>query len=188
MKSSHRNLKPIVLAGLFSVLFSIPLYAQTALRLEELLEKPDLAWSDAVIFVLEASETEINDDSTELSDPIDAFNFALEQKWLPKYIEPDDPAKLDGIALLLMRSFGMKGGLFYSISKSPHHAYRELTYKGIIRGEADPSMSVSGQQLLLMVSRLLSIKEKEAEEEAVREKAAEGKTANENEAGEEIDQ
>ncbi len=58
-----------------------------------------------------------------------------------------------------MRSFDLKGGIFFSLTKSPHHAYRELVYRGIIRGKADPDMPVSGRDLLLMINRILAVKE-----------------------------
>ena len=148
--------KKIVIMGLFSGFFMVlpfRLSAQTAVKLETLLNETALSWSTAAVFVLEASDTGA------YSDPSEAFSFAQEHKWLPKNVSPEDSARLNGIALLLMRSFDQKGGLFYSIAKSPHHAYRELAYKGVIRGKADPDMSVSGQELLLMIGRLLDQKE-----------------------------
>jgi len=142
------------LAFLFFIAFA-PLYSQTAARLETLLEKPAITWSDAAAFVLEASDTAV-------SNPADAFRYAMEHQWLPKNAAIDDTVRLNGISLLLMRSFNMKGGIFFNLFKSPHHAYRELVYRGVIRSETDPDMAVSGQQMLLMVSRLLAIKERTA--------------------------
>jgi len=60
-----------------------------------------------------------------------------------------------------MKSFKIKGGIHYTISNNPHYAYRELVYKEIIQGRADPGMKVSGDQLLFMIGRLLSSQEKE---------------------------
>jgi len=131
--------------------FIQPLFGQTAAKLEALFETPRLTWSEAAAFILEASDTESTGQAP--------FHFTAEQKWLPKNASPDDAARLNGIALLLMQSFELKGGIFYRISKSPHHAYRELVYKNVIRGDTDPDMPVSGPQLLLIVSRILSIKE-----------------------------
>ena len=126
-----------------------PLFSQTADKLEALLNDPELNWSMAAAFVFEAADL----------DPEGSFRLAAEQKWLPKNVSSGDTARLNGIALLLMRSFDIKGGIFYSITKSPHHAYRELVYKNIIRGNTDPDMPVSGQQLLLLVNRILAMKE-----------------------------
>ena len=140
------------LAGfLLLLLFSMPLSAQTADKLETLLEKPVISWPDAAIFVLEASER------AEISDPAEAFNFVMEQKWLPKKAQMGDNARLNGLALLLMRAFDIKGGIMYSIAKSPHFAYRELVYREIIQGKTDPGMAVSGDDFLFILSRVLSM-------------------------------
>jgi hypothetical protein len=137
--------------------FTVPLSAQTAAGLEALLNEQALTWSATAAFVLEASG------SADSINSEDAFLFAAEREWLPKNAAADDAATLNGVALLLMRSFDLKGGIFYSLFKSPHHAYRELVYKGLIRGDADPEMTVSGRQLLLIVSRILSVKEENEE-------------------------
>jgi len=132
--------------------FTVPLFSQTAVKLEALLNEPELKWSEAAAFILEAAD--LNKTS-----PEESFRFAAEQKWLPKNLKADGKARLNGVALLLMQSFDIKGGIFYRISKSSHHAYRELVYKNIIRGNIDPDMPVSGQQLLLIVNRILAMKE-----------------------------
>ena len=163
MLDFHGRMRPVVLAGIFIILLSAPAHAQTAARLETLLNKTVVSWSDAAVFILEASDAAADGNQQDLSDPLDAFNFAADKKWLPKNAASGDTARLNGVALLLMRSFDLKGGIVYSIAKSPHHAYRELVYKGIIRGGTDPDMPVSGQQLLLMISKLLSVKEKAEE-------------------------
>jgi len=141
--------------GLF---LSAPLFAQTAEKLEALLNERALNWSQAAAFILEAS-LEPAEEPAEISDPEDAFSFAAGNNWLPKDAAPEDPARLNGVALLLMKSFDIKGGIFYRAFNGPHHAYRELVYKKIIRGNTDPDMPVSGQQLLLMLSRILSLQE-----------------------------
>jgi len=141
-----------VVVLLFVLLFSAPLFGQTAEKLEVLLNEPELSWSQAAAFIIEAADLNT-------ADPESAFRFAVEEKWLSKKLAPDGAARLNGIALLLMRSFDLKGGIFYSISKSPHHAYRELVYKNVIRGNTDPDMPVSGRELLMIVSRILTLKE-----------------------------
>ena len=146
-------------AVLFSVPFSVPLFAQAGARLQALLNQDAISWSDAAYFVLQSSEPDGYNSMQGASDPSAAFGFAAEQKWLPNGAAPGDTVPLNGVALLLMRSFDLKGGIFYSITKSPHHAYRELVSMEVIRGRTDPDMHVSGQQLLLLTNRLLSKRE-----------------------------
>jgi len=125
--------------------------AQTHAEMESLLGSPTVTYAQAARFVLEASEAAV------ISDTLEAFRFAFERNWLPAGASPGSPARLDGISLLLMRSFSIKGGLFYSIFRNPHYAYRELVYLNIIQGRADPHTAVSGSQLLFIIGRALTV-------------------------------
>jgi hypothetical protein len=148
-----KNYVPLLLLG---ILCAGSLSAQsTAAEIETLLETKAVTYAQAARFLLEASET------LTTSDPGEAFRHAQERNWLPKNALPDDSARLDAVSLLLMQSFGIKGGILYSITKAPHYAYRELSYGGAIQGRADPAMDVSGERLLFITSRILSQQEKE---------------------------
>jgi hypothetical protein len=140
-------------AVIFFGILCFPLFAQTAAELEELLKTQAVNYGQAARFALEAAN------AANLKDHQAAYSFAAERAWLPKKVQAGDAARLDGISLLLMCSFNVKGGLMYSITKSPHFAYNELIYKDVIQGAADPSMTVSGEQLLFMINRLLSLYE-----------------------------
>ena len=139
--------KILFLAALV-LLLTAPVYSQTAVKLEALMNEKAVTWTQAAAFVLEAADIEA-------ANAEDAFKLAAERKWLPANAKADGKASLNGTALLLMKAFDIKGGIFYSISKSPHHAYRELVYKEVIRG-TDPDANVSGPELLLMIGRILS--------------------------------
>jgi len=128
---------------------ALPVGAQTAVEIERLLETPAVHYGEAARFVLEAA------DVSHFLSPMQAFEYAKQQKWLPHNATASGQAKLSGISLLIMRSFGIKGGLFYSITKSSHHAYRELVYQDVIQGRSDPAMAVSGSELLFMVNRVI---------------------------------
>jgi outer membrane protein OmpA-like peptidoglycan-associated protein len=45
----------------------------------------------------------------------------------------------------------------YSFFQNPHYAYRELVHRDVIQGRTYPGMTVSGEMLLFMVSRIFSI-------------------------------
>jgi len=144
---------PVIVLVFFCTNF---LFAQeTAEEIESLLSKDVITYAAAARFLLEASDTFVT------SDVHEAFRYATQQKWLPKKIAENDAARLDGVSLLIMRSFGMKGGIMYSIIKGPHYSYRELKSKNIIQGRADPATLVSGERLLFLTSKVLSQKEKE---------------------------
>jgi len=122
----------------------------TAMEIETLLATETLSWAQASRFVLEAS-----DPATAFDDPIAAFNFAVELNWLPRNVGPNDKVRLDGISLLLMQSFGLQGGIFFTLTGSPHFAYRELEHMGILHGRISPRQIVSGETLLYLTGRVL---------------------------------
>jgi hypothetical protein len=139
---------------LASSIFAPRVFAQTAAELETLLYTDAINYGQAARFVLLAAD--IADTNTE-----DAFRYASEKNWLPAKAEKDAAAKLDGVSLLIMRAFDMKGGAFYTLMKTPHYAYRELLFQNVIQGRADPGMAVSGDLLLFVVNRALEQKEGE---------------------------
>ena len=136
----------------FCLLLILPvlLPAQTAAEIEELLNTKAVSYEQAARFLLEAA------DLSAPRTPPEAFQYAAERRWLPKKAVAGGEASLQGVSLLVMRSFNLKGGLFYSIFKNPHYAYRELVYQDVIQGRSDPQMAVSGETLLFIVNRVIS--------------------------------
>jgi len=151
-----KRFNTLFLAVLFFGLFSASLHAQTAAELEDLLRVQAVSYGQAARFVLAAA------DAASLQDLERAYAFAVERRWLPKKTAAADAARLNDVSLLLMQAFGVRGGMWYSLTKSPHHAYRELIYQDIIQGRADPEMIVSGNGLLFLINRLLSRQESAA--------------------------
>ena len=130
---------------------ALSVHAQSADWIEALLTKDSVTYADAALLVLQAADTPAAPTAAA------AFGYAAERNWLPKGAAADDAVRLSGLSLLVMRAFDMRGGLFYTLTKSPHHAYRELVYRNIIQGRADPMMPVSGDLLLFTVNRVLAI-------------------------------
>ena len=140
----------------FLLAFSVFLGAQTAEKLEIMLNTGAISYEQAAWLSLEAADVWDLSGSTESPDAYEAFVVAQEQQWLNAGIGSKDYARLDAVSLLLMRSFGLKGGMFYSLAQNPHYAYRELVYQEIIQGRTEPGMNVSGDMLVFMVNRILS--------------------------------
>jgi len=145
----------IVLCSLLFLLLPTFLFAQqsTAQEIETLLNASAVSYAQAARFVLEASGVIV------LSSQREVFDYAVQQNLLPKNVSADESVRLDRLSLLLMRSFDIKGGLFYTLFKTPHYAYRELAFLNIIQGRHDPGMIVTGERLLFYVSRILSQRE-----------------------------
>ena len=128
------------------------IFPQSAARLERLLEQDRVSYQDAALLVLEAA-----DHLDPGTSPEEAFNFAQAQGFLPGNVEADQTVDLRGLSLLIMQAFDIRGGVFYTLTGSRHHAYKELVYRSIIQGRASPLMPVSGDLLLFVVSRTLTV-------------------------------
>lgn len=132
------------------------LYAQSmAEEMETLLAIKELTYAQAARYTLLISE-EFNTNDEE-----EAFWYAASRNWLPHHATPDDIARLDAVALLIMRSFDLEGGFMYNIVKNSHYAFAELQAKDIIQGKADPFRGLSGERFLFYISRVLAYIEKE---------------------------
>jgi outer membrane protein OmpA-like peptidoglycan-associated protein len=128
-----------------------------AQEIETLLGTNAVTYAQAARFILDASN------SLTVSNHNEAFQYAKEQGWLPKNVSSDDTARLNGISQLLVKSFGLKGGIMYSITNAPHYAYRELIYRGIIQGRVTGAQTVSGEHLIFITGRLLGLMERAEE-------------------------
>jgi hypothetical protein len=143
---------------LFLLVICLPaalVFAQTAAEMENLIAVDSITYGQAAWFLLRAADIPAQSQQ-------EAFNYASQRKWLPKKVSHEDAARLDGVALLVMRSFGINGGNIYSMFQTPHYAYRELEYKNIIQGRTDPAMKVSGSYLLFIIGRVIEQQEAES--------------------------
>ena len=60
-----------------------------------------------------------------------------------------------------MNTWIKKGGLMYSITKSPRYAFREMQSLGLIDYQKYPNLSLSGKEALNIMSKCITIYEKE---------------------------
>jgi len=149
-----RGLKALGVAFCFLGAFfagSAPAAAQgAAAEIEALLASDAVTYAQAARFVLDAA------DAATFDDPAEAFGYAMERGWLPGNASQDAPARLDGVALLLMRSFGLPGGIMFTLTGSAHFAYREMEHMRFIHGRVSPRQRVSGEALLYLTGRVLA--------------------------------
>jgi hypothetical protein len=66
------------------------------------------------------------------------------------------------LSYLLMGAFDLKGSFLYRMFPGPRYAFRELSYRRIIAGGADPSRFVSGDYFLRILGNVLSLTGEEA--------------------------
>jgi hypothetical protein len=125
-----------------------------AAELDVLLASREVSYAQAARFILEAAEILPADPAGTAAES--AFALALEKGWIPKNAAPQAPARLEDVSLLVMGSFNLKGGLMYSLFRSPHFAYREMVYQQLLQGRNDPALHLSGERLLRIIGRVLS--------------------------------
>jgi hypothetical protein len=85
-----------------------------------------------------------------------AYRTAEENQWLSKKAAAEKSVTLGELSFLIMKSFNMKGGLFYTLFPGPRYSYRELTRLNLIPGRAYSSLTVSGERLLQILGGVLS--------------------------------
>jgi outer membrane protein OmpA-like peptidoglycan-associated protein len=159
MKAAIKEYRYIFVVFLLLISAFVP--AQTAQRIEELLEKETINYKEAAWIILEASGRFSLENTDVVSGPEKAYGYAEENGWLPGNITADTTATLEGVSLLIMHSFGIKGGIFCSVFKSPHYAYRELVYRGIIQGRVSPKTAVSGDMLIFNANQTIMRQEED---------------------------
>jgi hypothetical protein len=148
--------------SVFFLLLLLPglgLFAQTAAELDRLLETEAAGPGTAARFVLGSAGLLPKDLSGAAAEKA-ALLMAQEQGWLRKTAA--EHISLKETAFLVMNAFGLSGGALYSLAHNPRYAYRELLYRGLIQGRADPDFTVSGPRLLQIIERTMEyIEEKD---------------------------
>jgi hypothetical protein len=133
-----------IIIFILTVLFFVPqiLTAQTAAQLETVTASSAVTCSTAAQFVLEGEDG--------------AFEKAKSNGWLPKTARADEPINMGSLSFLLMKAYNLKGGFLYAIFPGPRYAFRAMVSESYIQSDSDPSMTVSGEDFLLILGRVLS--------------------------------
>lgn len=129
------------------------LRAQSNEVLDAVLAETSLSYGDAAYLVGTASGH-----LPESTAPTDA-GAALEQAGLGiPGLASTAPVTLGDLSYMLMRAFGMHGGIMYAVLPGPRYATRELAYRGVITGPAMPGMSLSGERALRIIEQVIHLK------------------------------
>jgi outer membrane protein OmpA-like peptidoglycan-associated protein len=138
--------KTITCAVFLTVFPAAFLRAQTAAELDALLETRSLSFAQAARFTLVMAAI-----LDERSPAGDAFVLARERGWLPEKAEAGGPIKMGELCFLVMKAFNIKGSFLYALFPGPRYAFRELVYRKLVTGRRDPSLKVTGEELLRML-------------------------------------
>ena len=126
--------------------------AQSNEFVDGLLAKRAVTLGQVSYLVLVAS-----DNLGEDADETRAFELMESMGWAPRGAAIGDEVSLSQYAYILMRAFGIKGGLMYSLMPGPRYAYRELLSLQVIQGRSDPAFRVDGSMAVRMLGRIFDV-------------------------------
>jgi hypothetical protein len=128
------------------------LAAQTAAELDGVLEARTVSGALGARFVLGAADL-LPAGLSGLPAQEAAWDAARARGWVRG--EPGGALRCRDAAFLVMNAFGFRGGLWYSLFRTPRYAYRELVYRKLLPGRADPDRLLSGEDLLRLLTAAL---------------------------------
>jgi hypothetical protein len=131
-------------------LIALPLFAQTAERLDAVLDAQRVSFAQAAALILPAS-------GLLPPDAGDADAFDMARAWLPRRAERDSPINMGELSHLVMRSFNLSGGFMYAFFPGPRYAYRALAWRRLLPPAPDPGRFLSGEELLYITGLVLSL-------------------------------
>jgi hypothetical protein len=140
LSDARRHLKKLILFAVFMGAAGF-LSAQTADDLDTILNTREITYSQAALFIFAAAQADGPIDGS-----VSAYNL----------ISADKIISLGEVSLLIMKSFGLKGGIVYTLFPNARHACRELVYLRIIQGRTDPGGHLNGREFLHILGRVLT--------------------------------
>jgi hypothetical protein len=135
---------------LAALLLPVPASAQTAEKLDAILDTERVSFAQAAAVILPAAG---------LLDPKagEVQAFAAAGSWLPRRAEQNSPITMGELSRLVMGSFNFTGGFMYALFPGPRYAYRSLAWRRLLPPNADPARFLTGEELLYITGRALSL-------------------------------
>ncbi len=123
--------------------------AQSADAVSAMIETPAVSFCQAAYFMAVYAV-----DSDAISEA-EALDFCIDAGLCSIPSDPEKLITLSELAGMCMRTFNLKGGIMYTITKSNHYAFREMQAKGFIAKNADPSATVTGSNALILITECI---------------------------------
>ncbi|RPJ09598.1 MAG: hypothetical protein EHM28_01085 [Spirochaetaceae bacterium] len=129
------------------------IFAQSNDTIDQLLAEQKATYGKSVLMVLSASN------AVPITSTIDAAMKKLEEsKWIIGK-KAEDPITLGELSFIMMKAFNLSGGVMYAIAPGPRYACREFEFRGFILRNAAPDRSVTGEEVVQMLGKVLSQQE-----------------------------
>jgi len=143
-------MKKLILAVF--ILAAVVAWGQTASFVDQVLSQNRARYGDTAYLVLAAAGV-IPDTAT----ADEAVAYVAKAGWA-KDPSAAGPTDLGQFSYLVMRAFGMKGGVMYFIFPGERYAARELMFKKVVTGMTEPSHPLSGEEVLRFLGRAAELK------------------------------
>jgi hypothetical protein len=151
-RKTRRIMKRILPLLVFALLPVWAAFAQSNEFVDGLLQRQAVTVGQVSYLVLVAS-----DNLGEDADEARAFDLMGSLGWARRGAKSGDTVSLEDYSYILMRAFGMKGGIMYSLVPSARYAYRELVSYQVIQGKSDPASRVDGGTAVRMLGRVFDV-------------------------------
>ena len=146
-------MKKGILLGAVCVLLSLPLSAQTADYVTEMLGTAAATYAQ-VSYISAVCQGLVGDSAAEQ----DAFNALSADGQLPAGAEADATVTLETLSYMMAKIWGVRGGFMCRLTNgSPRYVFRQFKADGILPADADPSESVPGSGVLDMYTVCRSV-------------------------------
>jgi len=129
-------------------------FAQSNGVIDEVLGQEKADFSMAAYLVLSAAEI-----VPESATPDEALSVLSEKGWGLAPSGDGATISLGQYSYLLMRAFGIPGGVMYRLFPGPRYATREAAFRGFVVDRPTPYRSVSGEEAIRILGAVLSWKE-----------------------------
>ncbi len=146
MRSNKKNI--VAVFGLF-LLLAVKVNAQSADAVSSMIETPAVRYSQATYFMATAVDPNFSTEE-------ESLEFCIAVGLCNRPSSPDKLITMSEFAGLCMRTFNLKGGILYSLTRSNHYAFREMQAKGFISKNADPSATITGSNALIMITECIT--------------------------------
>lgn len=140
-------MKKFILILLATLSFSICGFSQNAQKVSEILESNEISKAQASYFVCVYQNF-----ASETVEENQAFEILTQKNLFKSQENPQEKISLSKSCYLIAKTSQMKGGIFYSIFKSPRYAFREFKALKIVPQNADPNQKVSGSELIALLN------------------------------------
>ncbi len=149
-------MKKTIIFTFIALIFSFSISAQNADLVTKIIETEKVSFSQIAYF--SATYLEYLPDIATEQEAVNAISLRGICT-IPE--NPYKPITYQKFAQICMNTWIKKGGLMYSITKSPRYAFREMQSIGLVDYAKYPNQSLTGKEALNIMSKCIKIYEAE---------------------------